>query len=140
MALVVLVAAHLPEVGVHRLLAVGEVLLCEEVNLVLGDLRQVFLTRRYHRSYRLEALADSHLFRFERRGTNRFLPQIDSVTMRAGCRCLAVRTQQHLLVVVLTTFLHFVECSGNIINSVAPYYFCHSLLAMTRTTARSALV
>ena len=47
---VVLESADLPEVRVHGLLAVGKVLLREEVDLVLGDLRQVFLTRCDHRA------------------------------------------------------------------------------------------
>ena len=47
---VVLESADLPEVRVHGLLAVGKVLLREEVDLVLGDLRQVILTRCDHRA------------------------------------------------------------------------------------------
>ena len=43
-------SADLPEVRVHGLLAVGKVLLREEVDLVLGDLRQVILTRCDHRA------------------------------------------------------------------------------------------
>jgi hypothetical protein len=34
----------------------------------------------------------------------------------------------------------FVELAGNTINSGGCFKFCHSLLAITRTTARSALV
>ncbi len=78
-------AADEPEVGLHRLLAVRQVALCEEVNLVLGDLGQVLFTRRYHRTYGLETLTSSHLFRFERRRTLHFLSQPSSIFAQLCC-------------------------------------------------------
>ena len=80
--LIVLLTADLPEVGVHGLLAVGEVLLREEVDLVLGDFSQIFLTRSDHRTYGLESLADSHLFLLQRRGTGDGM-QVAEVDARA---------------------------------------------------------
>ena len=124
-ALVVLQPADLPEVRVHGLLAVGKVLLCEEVDLVLGDLGQVFLTCRYHRTDSLETLTDSSLLRFERRGTLGLTADIYAITVTAGCRCYTVRAQQHLAARVLTALARFAQCAGNTVYTGTPYYFCH---------------
>ena len=115
--LVVLASAYEPQVSLHRLLAVSEVLLCKEVNLVLGNLRQVFLTCRYHRTYGLEALTSSHLFRFERRRTLHFLSQVQSVAIAALRRCRTVCTKQHLCTTVLSVLSGFTQCARHMVDT-----------------------
>ncbi len=117
-------AADEPEVGLHRLLAVRQVALCEEVNLVLGDLGQVLFTRRYHRTYGLETLTSSHLFRFERRRTLHFLSQIQSVTIAALRSCRTVCTKQHLCTTVLSVLSGFTQCARHMVDTRTPFYFC----------------
>ena len=135
LALVVLATADEPEVGVHCLLAVGEVLLCEEVELVLGDLGQVFLTRRYHRTDSLETLADGYLFRSERRvtGDRTESAEIEArAVMTVGC-CLAMGSEHHFLVgCMLGFFVDFGESTADGFDCVSIFYFCHSLLAMDK--------
>ena len=105
MRLIVFSATYQPEVGVHRLLAVGEVALCEEVDLVLGDLSQVLFTRSHHRTDSLEALADSHLFRFERRSAlvAVCVKRIHALAVLVGAGCLAMNGYEVIAVVALLT-------------------------------------
>ena len=128
MALVVLATTDEPEVCVHRLLAVGEVFLREEVELVLGDLGQVFLAGFDHRSYGLETLADGYLFRFERRVTGDRIESAEIETravMTVGC-CLAVGSEHHFLVgCMLRFFVDFGESTADGFDCVSIFYFCH---------------
>ena len=141
--LVIFLATNRPQVRFHGLLAVGEVFLGEEGGLVLGDLGQVFLTLDDHLSYGFEAETDCTLVVRERGCTGDVLQGTDvhTRTVFAGGRSGAVRSQNHLLVIsVLRLFVDFGKRSRN--GFVERYRSCnsHSLLAMTRTTARSALV
>ena len=87
--MVILLAANVPEVGLHGLFATGGVLLCEERGLVLGDLHQVFLTLLHHRCHRAEAVADVDLLRGKRRGASDGTQAADvevlTVRVRGGC-------------------------------------------------------
>ena len=143
MLLVVGLAFDFPEVGTHGLFAIRLVLLCEEGGLVGGDFRQVFLTGLDRCCYRCETVAGVHLTYRRRRGTGDALQGTDVHTraMFAGCRRYAVGSQNHLLVVgVLRLFVDFGKRSRNGFVECYRSCYCHSLLAMTRTTARSALV
>ena len=136
--LIVLLTAHLPEVSLHRLLAVGVVALCEEVNLVLGDLGQVFLTCRYHRTYRLETLTSSHLFRFERRGTlvAVCVKRIHALAVLVGAGCLAMNGYEVIAVVVTVLFLRsFHGAADGLDTGCAYFHNCHRCSAFAEQTA-----
>ena len=126
--LVVLLAADVPEVGLHGLLAVGEVLLGEEGGLVLGDLGQVFLTLDDHLSDRLEAETDSALVVRERSGTvvAVFACDIDTNAVRV-LRCgYAVRTDEVGAVLVAGFLDRFGHRAAYVLDTVCILYNCHN--------------
>ena len=143
LALVILLTADFPQVRLHGLLAVGKILLREEVNLVLSDGHEVRRTLLHHRCHRAEAVTSLQLLGGERRGTcnGAQTAEIDTGTVfRLRCS-LAVGCEDHLLVCCVRRLLvDFGQCTADGLDCVSILYFCHSLLAMTRTTARSALV
>ena len=123
--LVIFLATNLPEVSFHRLLAVSEVLLGEEGGLVLGDLRQVFLTLDDHLCHGLESQSNRSFVVRQRRRALRLLTQVQSVTFTTRCRRHSVGTKQHLLTTMLRATARFTQCARHMVNSRTPFYFCH---------------
>ena len=127
--LVVLLTTHIPEVGLHGLLAVREVLLGEEGGLVLGDLGQVFLTLDDHLSNGFEAETDCTLVVRERSGTvvAVFACDIDTNAVRVLRRCYAVRTDEVGSVLVAGFLDRFGHRATNVLNTVCIFYQCHNI-------------
>ena len=118
-------AADFPQVGEHRLLAAGSVLLRHEVDLILSDVLQVTLTSFDGSRYRRETVTIVDLVLRQRsRAFHRFA-EVQTVTLVALGRGYTVRAQQHLRTRVLTALARFCECSGYAVDSGTPFYFSH---------------
>ena len=127
--LIVLLTADFPVPCEHGLFAVGLVLLRGEGDLVVGDLREILLTRLDHRGYRGEACSDLQLFRAERRGALLRGTEVQTVTLVVGRCRYAVGSQEHLLARVLSALTGFCQCAGYMIDSGRISYICHSCSA-----------
>ena len=141
--LVVGLSADHPQIRFHGLFAIGGVLLCEESRLVLGDVREVFLTLEDHRCDCTEAVADVDFFGRHRSAAFVAvrIERVQTLAVRVSRCCRTVRRHQIITVIVTVLFLRSFQCALDILYTRRAYFrFCHSLLAMTRTTARSALV
>ena len=122
--LVVLLTADFPVPCEHGLLAVGLVSLGCEGDLVVGDLREIFLTLRDHRPYRGEACADLQLLRAQRRGTLvrvRIL-HVETLTVGVGTCSLAVRGYHVVAVVVTVLFLGFLQGAADGLDTTRAYF------------------
>ena len=130
---VVLVAADEPVVGLHGLLATGEVLLSDEGLLVASDLGEILAALVHHLRYGREAHTCEE-FVLGRAGTAfGFLAQVQAVTIRVlSCR-YAVGSKQHLGTTVLAVLTGFTQCAGNGIDTGTPIYFCHGMFGVCRT-------
>ena len=106
-SLVVFVAAHFPEVRFHRFLASGGVFLRLEIDLILGNLREIRLTGFDSRCHGAEACACIELVGRERGASFHFLTQEKTVTVRVLCCRYAVRAKQHLGAAVLSVLTGF---------------------------------
>ena len=95
---IVLLSAYLPEVGVHGLLAGGEVLLGDEVQLVLGDLVQILPAGRYHRAHLGEALTERQLFGGRLGAAVVLAYHVDTRADGVGRRRYTVGSQESILV------------------------------------------
>ena len=127
---VVLVTADLPVVCFHGLLATGKVLLNHEVDLVLGDLRQILLALVHHLRYRREAHTCKQLVLGRTRATLGFLAEVQPVTVGVLGGRYAVGAEEHFGTAMLSAFTRFTQCAGNRINTGAPFYFCHFVSAL----------
>ena len=124
-SLVVFVAAHFPEVRFHRFLASGGVFLRLEIDLVLGNLREIRLTGFDSRCHGAEACACIEFAGRERGAAFHFLTQEKTVTIRVFRSCYTVGTKQHLVTAVLRAGSRFTQCAGYAVNTGTPFYFCH---------------
>ena len=114
---IIFLPAHLPQIRLHRLLAVSQVALCEEVDLVLGDFHQVLFARLHHLRHRPETVACLQLLRAQRRCAFHFLTQVQSVAV-AVLRCRrAVCREQHLLAAMLRVLTRLCQCAGYTVYS-----------------------
>ena len=143
MRCIVGITANLPEVSFHRLLAAGLVFLCEVRGTVLRLVLQVVRTFCHRCCNGREAAAglqlQSRRSGFAGDGTQ--TSHVDAATIRRGRFGYTVGGEDHFLVTCVLRFLvDFGECTADGLNRVSPFYFCHSLLAITRATAGSALV
>ena len=140
--LVVLLTAHLPEVCIHGLLAVGEVALCEEGLLVGSDLGQVLFTRLYHRTDSLEALTSSNLFHLERSGAvvrgSRL--DVEAQAVRVLRRSFAVRTDNVVTVNVTGFLRRFGHCTAYGVNTGSISNVCHSDWASLNPDALGGII
>ena len=123
---VVGIAADFPQVGEHRLLAAGGVLLRHEVDLILRDVLQVTLTSFDGTGYRGETVTIVDLVLAQRSRALHGFAEIQTVTFVALGRCRTVRRQQHFGTRVLTALARFCECSGYAVDTGTPFYFCHN--------------
>ena len=94
--LIIFSTTDLPEVLAHGFATIGAVHLLLEVDLVLGHVAQVVLTRFDHTGYGLEAGTCLQLVRSERRGAvvGVRLADVQTGTVRIGGRSGAVSTRQ----------------------------------------------
>ena len=133
LSLVIQIAANLPQISVVRLLAARVILLRQEVRLVGGNQRQVFLTCRHSCAHCRKLRAYSLLVSAQRRGT-RYGTQATQVQTAAGVACrgsLAVSSQHHLLVGCVRGFLvDSGQCTADGLDCVSIFYFCHSRSAL----------
>ena len=125
---VVLTTADVPVVRLHGLLSARVVPLSQEVNLVLGDLRQVATTVVNHLRNTLEALTSPYRVRAVRLYEVRLVTQIDAVARIARGRSPTVRRQQHSTMFVRLFLSALAQCAGYIVNTGLPCYFCHKFV------------
>ena len=126
MRLIVLLAADLPEVGLHGLFAAGGVLLCLERSQVGSDVAQVLTTGLDHCCYRGEAVTCPEFVLARSGGALYFSAKVKTVAIAALSRLYAVGCQQHLGARMLAALARFTQCSGYMINTGTPLYFCHN--------------
>ena len=130
---VVLLAANLPEVRAHGFLAIGLIFLSREVDLVLRDLREIFLTSLHSSRYSGEACASIQLCGRERSGT---LVHISLADVQAGAvrvlgSCDTVCTQEVRATRVTIFLFRLSQRTGYIINTVCVFYFSHRKFQLT---------
>lgn len=125
MRLIILVATNLPQVSLHGLFASGGVFLGLEVDLVLGDLREIRLAGLDSRCHGAEACACIEFVGRERGAAFHFLTQEKTVTIRVLRGCYTVGTKQHFVTAVLRVGSRFAQCAGYAVNTGTPFYFCH---------------
>ena len=131
--LIPLSATDLPIVRLHGFCAIGVVLLCAEVRLVGGELRQIGFAGLDHLRYRGEAVTDLDLaltqraVAFVRIG----ILDVDALAVRVGGRCRSVRHDDVVAVVVTVLFLGFLQGALDVLDSTgADSCFCHSVSAL----------
>ena len=129
---IIRIAADFPQVGEHRLLAAGGVLLRHEVDLILRDVLQVTLTSFDGAGYGRETVTSIDLVLAQRSRALHGFAQIQTVTLVALGRCRTVRAQQHFGTRVLTALARFCECSGYTVDTGTPFYFCHGVCGYGR--------
>ena len=129
MSRVVRGALERPEVSVHRLLTSRRVALGDESRLIGIDLAHVLFTSCYRCLDCRKTLTDQELVCRRQGLTLDHRPQVKAVTIGVGRRCRTVRTKQHLLTAVLSTLTGFTQCTGYIVYSGTPSYFCHDCSA-----------
>ena len=133
--------AYSPEVRTHGLFATGGVLLREEILLVLRDLGQIVRALLNGCLHSGEASADSKLFVGQRSRTSdrTQAAEEETITTFRCSRCYTVGSKNHLLVCCVRRLLvDFNKRSADGFDGVSPFYFCHSLLAITRVIRCSA--
>ena len=123
---VVLTTADVPVVRLHGLLSARVVPLSQEVNLVLGDLRQVATTVVNHLCDALESLTSPYRVRAARLHEIRLVAQVNAVARIARGGSPAVRRKQHPTMFVRLFLSALAQCTGYIVNTGLPCYFCHS--------------
>lgn len=123
---VVLTTADVPVVRLHGLLSARVVPLSQEVNLVLGDLRQVATTVVNHLCDSLESRTSPYSLRAARFHEVRLVAQINAVTRITRSCCATVRRKQHSTMFVRLFLATLAQCAGYIVNTGLPCYFCHS--------------
>ena len=128
LCLIILIRLERPEVRAHRLVAGG--VLCLEGGLVTGDLTQVVHTSRYGGGYCTELRSLDGLCCRRSTLAYHFLTQVQTVAVRTGGLCYAMRCQQHLLAAVLRVTTRLCQCAGYTVNSGGISYFCHSRSAI----------
>ena len=96
-----------PQVGLHRLLAAGGVLLRAVGSLVSGHLRGVFEAGVDSSGDGAEARTLLDLRGLDGRGARDGLTQIQAVAVRVRGLCYAVRAKQHLRAAVLRVLTGF---------------------------------
>ena len=130
--LIVLLTADVPQVRVHRLLAVGKILLRLEVDLVLRDRHQVSFTSLHSRTNCGEASACVELFGARLRRALVRTYHVQPRTNGVGRRRYAVRCQQRVTVITvhLARLRAFGQKAGYVLNTLSPFYFCHSRSAI----------
>ena len=124
---VVLTTADVPVVRLHGLLSARVVPLSQEVNLVLGNLRQVATTVVNHLRNTLEALTSPYRVRAIRLHEVRLVAQVNAVTRIARGCSPAVRRQQHSTMFVRLFLATLAQCAGYLVNTGLPCYFCHNV-------------
>ena len=127
-ALVVGLATHFPQVGLHGLFAVGLVLLCAEGLLVGSDFRQVFRTRSDGGRNGSETLTLSQFVCRGLRGAGDGTQsaQVDTATVGVSRLGYAVGSQYHFLVGrVRRLLVDAGECTADGFDCIGILYFCH---------------
>ena len=114
---VILLAADLPQVRAHGLLAAGSVFLRQECILVGRDLRQVALTSLNQRCYGCEALASLQLIAGRLGAALRLRAQVQTVAVFALGSGYAVGSQEHFGARVLSALAGFGECAGYMVDT-----------------------
>ena len=99
--LIIFSTTDLPEVLAHGFATIGEVLLLREVDLVLGHVAQVVLTRPNHRLNGGKARLRFELVCSDRRGAFRLFLHVQTVAVVATGRGCTVGREQHTLAAVL---------------------------------------
>ena len=125
---IVLLAADVPEVRVHGLLAVRLILLRLEGDLILRDRHQVALTSLHSRTNCGEASASVELIGGHRSGTVVLAYHVDTGADGVGRRCYTVGSQQCAGVITVrrALFRSLGQKAGYELNTLGPFYFCHS--------------
>ena len=130
---VIRIAADLPEVGAHRLLAVSGVPLCEEGLLVGSDVHQVCFTCLDSGCYCGEAGTSVKLFRCRQGGTfvAVCIKRVDALTVGVLRCCRTVSHHQIITVVVPVGLFRAFQCALDILYTRrANFCFCHSRSAI----------
>ena len=130
---VVLLAAYFPQVRTHGLFTIGLILLRREVDLVLRDLREIFLTSLHSSCYSGEACACIQLLGRQR---TRTLVRSALTDVQAGAvrvlRCSGtVGTDQVVTADVAVFLLRFCQGTLYILDTRRIGYFSHSKLRLT---------
>ena len=122
-----LLAAYLPQVRPHGLLAAGGVLLRQEVILVGRDLRQVALALSNHRGNRCEALTSLQLVagRLGRAVVSIGLADIDSRTLAALGRRGTMRADQIVTMFVTVQLFGFRQSALDVLDTRGISDFSH---------------
>ena len=118
--------ADVPVIGLQRLLATRVVTLSQEVNLVLGESRQILATIIDESRDALESLTSPQRVRAIRLHEVRLVTQIDAVTRIARCRSPTVRRQQHSTMFVRGFLSALAQCAGYIVNTGLGTFMQHS--------------
>ena len=124
---VIRLAAYLPQIRLHGLLATGKIFLSQEVLLVLRDLRQVTPTSLDHRCYGCETLASLQLIAGRLGRAEELAYHVDAGAGRVLGGCYPVGSQERVAVraVGLTSFGTARQKAGNEVNTFCPLNFCH---------------
>ena len=124
---IILLAADLPQVRAHGLLATGKIFLRQECILVGRDLRQVSPTSLNHRSYGCETLASLQLIAGRLGRAEELAYHVDAGAGRVLGGCYPVGSQERVAVraVGLTSFGTARQKAGNEVNTFCPLNFCH---------------
>ena len=128
MLCIVLVAAYLPEVCFHGLLAAGGVLLCDERSLIGSNLTQVTRTGADSCLYFDEAVASCDLISAQRSTTFVAVSsgEVDTLAIGAGRRGYSVGSYEVGTVGVLTFLDRFGQRTGYGLKQWTRCKFCHS--------------
>ena len=124
---VIRLAAYLPQVGLHGLLATGKIFLRQEVLLVLRDLREVTLAVLDHQRYGCEALTSLQLIAGRLGRAEELAYHVDAGAVRVLGGCYSVGSQERVAVraVRLSSFGAARQKAGNEVNTFCPLNFCH---------------
>ena len=120
--------ADVPVIGFHRLLAARVVPLSQEVDLVLGDSRQILATIIDESRDALESLTSPQRVRAIRLREIRLVTQVNAVARIARGRSPTVRRKQHSTMFVRGFLSALAQCAGYIVNTGLPCYFCHKFV------------
>ena len=107
MLLVIRGSADAPQIRLERLLAVGIILLCEEVLLVGVHVHQVLFACLHGCCNCRKTGSCPELVGVRCSRARHFASQIDTIAFIARCCCHTVRAQQHLGARVLTALARF---------------------------------
>ena len=121
-----------PQVRLHRLLAVGKILLSGEILLVLGDLAEILCASSYCGCDGLEASAVEQLVRRRQGRTlhRSLIANVQTSAVRIGGFGLAVSTDK-IRAVSVVLFLHrFRQRAFDVLNTGCILYNSHSRVAI----------